>query len=63
MKPNQVPAPNLFCFRRLGAGAARPDDAPIWLFDHEFPDKNCHIARSFDEWLVSFLALGRGSAP
>ena len=48
---------NLFCFRRLGTAADRPDDAPVWLFDHEFPDRDVQIALSFDDWLTSFLAL------
>ena len=35
----------------------RPDDSPIFLFDHDF----CEIdeeADSFDAWLMSFLKLG-----
>jgi hypothetical protein len=53
---------NLFCFRRLRTGAPRPDDVPVCFFDHEFPDANSELAKSFDEWLASYLKLGRRSA-
>ncbi len=54
---------NMFCFRRLISVADRPDDAPVWFFDHEFPDHDRQLAQSFDGWLGSFLALRKGSAP
>jgi hypothetical protein len=54
---------NMFCFRRLMSVADRPDDAPVWFFDHEFPDDDRELAQSFDGWLGSFLELRKGSAP
>jgi hypothetical protein len=46
----------LFCFRGPNANGARPDDAPIWLFDHDFC-KESKVADSFDSWLLSYLKL------
>ena len=46
---------NLFCFRRQGGGS-RPDDAPVWLFDHDFC-KDSKVTDSFDSWLLSYLKL------
>jgi hypothetical protein len=50
---------NLFCFRRSQPGMARPEDAPVWFFDHEFCDDFSQIAESFDDWLFSYLKLKR----
>jgi hypothetical protein len=52
---------DLFCFRRQRTGGSRPDDASVWFFDHEFPDEDHELAKSFDEWLASYLKLSRRS--
>jgi hypothetical protein len=47
---------SFFAFRQLTATEPRPDDAVVWLFDHdegEFVEQ----AASFDEWLGRFLQL------
>ncbi|MSU58249.1 MAG: SMI1/KNR4 family protein [Pedosphaera sp.] len=50
---------DLFCFRRLPVGTARPDDSPVWFFDHEFCDHIRQLADSFDDWMFSYLKLKR----
>ena len=50
---------DLFCFRRLPVGTARPDDSPVWFFDHEFCDDIRQLADSFDDWMFSYLKLKR----
>ena len=47
---------NLFCFKRLSKAEPRPDDAPIWLFDHE-TGKTSKVAPAFDTWLSNFTQL------
>ena len=47
---------NLFCFKRLPKAEPRPDDAPIWLFDHE-TGKTSKVAPAFDTWLSNFTQL------
>lgn len=47
---------SFFAFRQLLAAEPRPDDAAVWLFDHE-TDEVVQQAASFDEWLGRFLAL------
>lgn len=47
---------NCFAFRALSASPPRPDDAPVWLLDHEEGAVTVEAA-SFDEWLSRFLAL------
>lgn len=47
---------NFFAFRRLPAAGPRPDDAAVWLFDHEAGEAVAETS-SFDEWLGRFLRL------
>ena len=47
---------NLFCFMRLTERSPAPDDAPVWLFDHE-TGKTSKVASSFDRWLSNFTQL------
>ena len=47
---------NWFAFRNLPASPSRPDDATVWLFDHE-NDEVTEEATTFDEWLERFLSL------
>jgi len=47
---------SFFAFRQLKATEPRPDDAPIWLFDHEVGEA-IEQGASFDEWLGRFLQL------
>ena len=47
---------SFFCFLRADLLGGRPDDAPIWFFDHD----GCadeQIAGSFDSWLTTYLSL------
>jgi hypothetical protein len=53
---------NMFCFRRFPPDTPRPDDAEVWLFDHDYC-RNEKCASSFDEWLSSFLKLRRQELP
>ena len=47
---------NLFCFKSLSNTLPSPDDAPVWLFDHE-TGKASKVASSFDTWLSNFTQL------
>jgi hypothetical protein len=47
---------SFFAFRHLPAAGARPDDAAVWLFDHDAGEA-VDRAASFDEWLGRFLQL------
>lgn len=47
---------NWFAFRDLQASPRRPDDAAVWLFDHDDETVKAEAA-SFDEWLKRFLSL------
>ncbi len=47
---------NLFYFRALPTSPPRPDDAAVWLFDHD-DDRAVQEAASFDEWLGRLLSL------
>ncbi len=47
---------NYFVFRDLPASPPRPDDAVVWIYDHEYDEVN-QEAESFDEWIGRFLAL------
>lgn len=47
---------NFFAFRQLPTAEPRPDDAAVWLFDHEAGEV-VEQAASFDEWLGRFLQL------
>ena len=49
---------NMFCFRRQPKGAARPDDAEVWFFDHDFCTEH-KVADSFDELIQAYVALKR----
>jgi hypothetical protein len=47
---------NVFGFRREESNP-RPDDCPVWFFDHDYC-KTHQEAAGFDAWLASFLQLG-----
>lgn len=47
---------NLFFFQGLPASPPRPDDAAVWVFDHD-EDRAVQQAASFDEWLGRLLRL------
>ncbi len=47
---------NVFCFDEGNLLDARPDDAPIWLFDHDFNEDE-RLAETFDTWLASYFTL------
>jgi len=47
---------SFFAFRQLTATQSRPDDAAVWLFDHEAGEA-VKQAASFDGWLGQFLQL------
>jgi hypothetical protein len=47
---------SMFCFRRQPAGRARPDDAEVWFFDHDYCAEH-KLADSFDGLIRSFVAL------
>jgi len=47
---------NYFCFKRLSSSLPAPDDAPVWLFDHE-TGKTSKVAPSFDTWLTQYTNL------
>ena len=49
-------AGNVFCFDEGDLLDARPDDAPVWFFDHDF-DEDKKLAESFDAWLGSYFSL------
>jgi hypothetical protein len=47
---------NIFCFDQGDLLNERPDDAPVWFFDHEFCEDS-RLSESFDSWLKAYLAL------
>lgn len=47
---------NAFCFDQADLITKRPDDAPVWFFDHEFCEDS-QLSESFDAWLEAYLAL------
>jgi hypothetical protein len=47
---------NLFCFKGLSNSLPAPDDAPVWLFDHE-TGKTIKVAPTFDTWLAQYTNL------
>lgn len=48
-------AGNLFGFRREDI-ASKPDDSPVWFFDHDFCKLRAE-ADSFDKWLAHYFPL------
>lgn len=44
---------DLLCFERVNA-TTRPDDAPVWIFDHEFFEVS-KVSDSFDEFLLWYV--------
>jgi hypothetical protein len=46
---------NVFGFKREER-IARPDDCPVWFFDHDYCNIHQEVA-GFDLWLTSFLRL------
>jgi hypothetical protein len=49
-------AGNVFCFDEGDLLDARPDDSPVWFFDHDFNEDKL-LAESVDVWLASYLSL------
>lgn len=50
---------DMFCIRRIEWPAEiRPDDAPIWHFDHEYIETE-QVAESFVDWLNEFINIGK----
>jgi len=49
-------AGNVFCFDERDLLDARPDDVPVWFFDHDL-DEDKQLAVSFDAWLASYFSL------
>lgn len=47
---------SFFAFRQLPATEPRPDDAAVWLLDHDVGEL-VEQAASFDKWLDRFLQL------
>jgi len=47
---------SFFAFRQLPSIGPRPDDAAVWLFDHDV-GKVIKQAATFDKWLGRFLGL------
>lgn len=49
-------AGNMFCFDEGDLLDGRPDDAPVWFFDHDFNEDE-QLAESFDAWMSSYFSL------
>ena len=49
-------AGNMFCFEERDLLEVRPDDSPVWFFDHDYNADN-QWAGSFDAWLASYFSL------
>ena len=47
---------NMFCFKKINRNSERPDDLPVWFFDHDFNEVS-QISESFDSWLESYISL------
>jgi hypothetical protein len=47
---------NVFCFDERDLLDSRPDDAPVWFFDHDF-NEDKQLSESFDTWLASYFSL------
>ena len=47
---------NMFCFKKINPNSERPDDLPVWFFDHDFNEVS-QISESFDSWLESYISL------
>jgi len=47
---------NVFCFEEDDLLDARPDDVPIWFFDHDFCSDR-RLSDSLDSWLATYLTL------
>lgn len=47
---------NMFCFKKIDPYSERPDDLPVWFFDHDFVEVS-QISDSFDSWLEAFILL------
>jgi hypothetical protein len=52
---------NMFCFKRQPISSNRPDDLPVWFFDHDFVESH-EVAPSFDQWLLSYIRLKNPNA-
>jgi hypothetical protein len=47
---------NVFCFERVWSDTPRPDDLPVWFFDHDVVSAEV-IFQSYDQWLMSYVRL------
>ncbi len=48
---------NLFCFK-TEASQERPQDAPVWLWNHEV-NRARRVASSFEDWIAAFCRIAR----
>ena len=53
---------NLFCFRREDIDADRPDDCPVWLFDHDYCSER-QFMDTFDFFIARYLSLPQTPNP
>lgn len=51
---------NMFCFKKIDRASERPDDLPVWFFDHDFAEVS-RISNSFDSWLEAFIVLKKSA--
>ncbi len=47
---------NMFCFKKYVQKSERPNDLPVYFFDHDFV-KVIKISDSFDSWLRDYILL------
>ncbi len=47
---------NMFCFKKYDQKSERPNDLPVYFFDHDFV-KVSKISNSFDSWLGDYILL------
>ena len=47
---------NMFCFKKYDQKSERPNDLPVYFFDHDFV-KVIKISDSFDSWLRDYILL------
>jgi hypothetical protein len=49
---------NMFCFAAADGSLRQLNDAPIWMWDHDFEELE-EIALSFNEWIARLIAIER----
>jgi len=47
---------NSFCFDQSDLFDARPDDAAVWFFDHDYC-QDSKLSDTFDQWLTTYVHL------